>query len=164
MQRDPALIPLSHHHHNALALCVAIERSFSPEHRPRWAAGDPELWQAKIERLFEQEVRYHFRAEEQILFPAAKVLPNLTPLVEELLREHRRLLELESEAAARRLTEPQLLEFSKLLASHVRKEERQLFEALQRLLPPEHLQRLGTELAAWFASSGMPPAACGLGQ
>ena len=31
MLRDPALIPLSHQHHNGLALCVLTERSLAED-------------------------------------------------------------------------------------------------------------------------------------
>jgi hemerythrin-like domain-containing protein len=163
MQRDPALIPLSHQHHNALALCIRIERSFSPEHRQRWAAGDPAQWQDEIERIFRDEIQYHFQAEEQVLFPAARRVPALASLVEELSQEHLRLREFAARAASRDLTESELLEFSGVLSAHVRKEERQLFETLQNSLAPQALQRLGNELDAWFGSSGMPGAACGVG-
>jgi hemerythrin-like domain-containing protein len=162
MQRDPALIPLSHQHHNALALCLRIERSFSPQHQQRWPAGDPGKWQAEIERLFRDEIQYHFQAEEQVLFPAARRIPVLASLVDELSQEHLRLREFAARAAARDLTQPELLELSGLLSTHVRKEERQLFEAMQDSLPHEVLQRLGHELDAWFRSSGMPGAACGI--
>ncbi len=160
MRRAPALIPLSHQHHNALALCVRIERSLSAQPRGRWPAGDAEQWQAEIERLFANEIQYHFQAEEQVLFPAAKNVPELAPLVEELSREHLRLRELSARAGSRELDPAELLRFSGLLAAHVRKEERQLFEALQNALAPEALKSLGNELDAWFVASGMPGAAC----
>ena len=63
-------------------------------------------------------------------------------------------------AASRELAQSELLGFSGVLAAHVRKEERQLFETLQNSLAPQALQRLGNELDAWFGSSGMPGAAC----
>jgi hemerythrin-like domain-containing protein len=39
-----------------------------------------------------------------------------------------------------------LREFADLLSTHIRKEERDLFEELQSLLTPEDLQSLGTRL------------------
>jgi hemerythrin-like domain-containing protein len=40
-----------------------------------------------------------------------------------------------------------LHDFAKKLTAHIRKEERELFETLQRLLAPEELASLGTALA-----------------
>ncbi len=66
MLRDKNLIPLSHQHQRALALCVRIDRA-----QPIPDA-DLEAWQAEIEQQFAQEIRIHFSAEESVLFPAAR--------------------------------------------------------------------------------------------
>jgi hemerythrin-like domain-containing protein len=161
MQRDPALISLSHQHQHALALCVRIARSLSPASGQQGTA-ELDNFQAEIERLFESEIRYHFQAEEQVLFPAATVISALSTLVQELTQEHVRLREFAARAAARELNEAELLDFSGLLANHVRKEERQLFEAMQNALSQNALRDLGNQLDAWFESSGMPGAACGI--
>jgi hemerythrin-like domain-containing protein len=137
MLRDKALIPLSHQHHNALALCVRIERSFSPQHAQRWAPGDPQHWQQEIERLFQQDIQYHFGAEEQVLFPAARAVPGLSVLVDELVREHAALRQEVGRASARQMDIPALLAFAGTLSTHVRKEEQNLFQAMQNALSPE---------------------------
>ncbi len=87
MLRDKSLIPLSHQHQRALALCVRIDRA-----QPIPAA-DLQAWQAEIEQQFEQEIKIHFSVEEQLLFPAARKLPELIPLVEELIADHGTLRE-----------------------------------------------------------------------
>ena len=46
------------------------------------------------------------------------------------------------------LTVPDLHEFSETLTRHIRKEERELFERLQRVLTPEELVELGVQLDA----------------
>ncbi len=65
MLRDKNLIPLSHQHQHCLALCVRLDRAIQ--------AGDVDLeaWQAEIQQIFEQEITFHFAAEENELFPAA---------------------------------------------------------------------------------------------
>jgi len=63
MLRDKSLIPLSHQHQRALALCVRIERA-SPIPEADLAA-----WEMEVARLFEQEIKIHFTAEEEVLFP-----------------------------------------------------------------------------------------------
>ena len=45
------------------------------------------------------------------------------------------------------MNEGELQAFAKLLSEHIRKEERQLFEALQKRMTPEEMKALGGELA-----------------
>jgi hemerythrin-like domain-containing protein len=140
MLRDKSLIPLSHQHQQALALCVRIDRA-----QPIPAA-DLQAWQAEIQRHFDQEIKIHFSAEEQVLFPAAREFPELMPLVEELIADHAALRESFSQAKARRMSAEGLPAFARQLSAHIRKEERQLFERLQQLMNPEGLAALGVQL------------------
>jgi hemerythrin-like domain-containing protein len=156
MQRDRNLIPLSHQHQHALALCVQIERGLRSEHP------DPQHWQQEIARLFESEIRYHFEAEEKVLFPFAQRAPSLRDLVDELRIEHVSLRQYAAGAAAGRLTVPELQLFSASLAAHVRKEEQQLFEGMQEFFSLEDLTKAGAELDSYFLHSGMPGASCAL--
>ena len=131
MLRDKNLVALSHQHQHALALCVFIERGLK-------AAGpDPPHWNAEIERAFNSEIRVHFQAEEQVLFPAAATYRGLAPLVQDLLSEHGVLRRFADCASRRELGPEQLLAFTRRLSIHIRKEERELFESLQRLVPAE---------------------------
>jgi hemerythrin-like domain-containing protein len=142
MLRDKSLIPLSHQHQRALALCVRIDRA-----QPIPAA-DLETWQSEIEQHFEQEIKIHFSAEEQVLFPAAREFPELVPLVEGLIADHTALRESFSRAKARSMSTETLPAFAQHLSSHIRREERQLFEQLQQLMSPEELTALGGQLEA----------------
>ena len=138
MLRDKNLIPLSHQHQHALALCVRIDRA-SP-------IGEADLgaWRAEIAQLFETEIGIHFTAEEQVLFPAARRFRELIPLVEDLVADHAVLRE--SFAQAHELSAPNVTASAQLLATHVRKEERQLFERLQALMSAEEMAELGQRL------------------
>jgi hemerythrin-like domain-containing protein len=140
MLRDKSLIPLSHQHQHALALCVRIDRA---QPIPKV---DLQAWQAEIEQHFEQEIKVHFSAEERSLFPAARRFPALSPLVEELIADHEALRESFSQAKARALSAVSLPAFAQQLSAHIRKEERQLFERVQELMSPEELATLGAEL------------------
>jgi hemerythrin-like domain-containing protein len=142
MLRDKSLIPLSHQHQRALALCVRIDRA-----QPIPAA-DLDTWQSEIERHFEQEIEIHFSAEEQVLFPGARQFSKLIPLVEELIADHAALRESFSHAKARSMSAETLPAFAQHLSTHIRKEERQLFEQLQGLMSPEELAKLGVQLEA----------------
>jgi hemerythrin-like domain-containing protein len=142
MLRDKSLIPLSRQHQHVLALCVRLDRALQ--------AGEiePDPWQAEIQQLFEQEIGIHFAAEEAELFPVAARFPEIQDLVEELLSEHTVLRDWFSRAAARGLERNSLQEFVEKLARHIRKEERQLFEGMQKVMTPEQLATLGAALNA----------------
>jgi hemerythrin-like domain-containing protein len=147
MLRDKSLIPLSHQHQRALALCVRLDRALQ--------AGqvDLEAWQAEIQQIFEQEIAIHFAAEESDLFPAAARFPELKPLVAELLTGHKMLRDFFSRASARTLHRAGLQALVEKLASHIRKEERQLFEEMQKLMSPEEMEAMGLALQQALANA-----------
>ena len=140
MLRDKNLIPLSHQHQHCLALCVRLDRAIQ--------AGDVDLeaWQAEVQQMFEQEISFHFAAEEKELFPVAARFPELQPLVQELLTGHVLLRNFFSRAASRSLHVAGLQALVEKLASHIRKEERELFEGMQKLMKPEELSTVGAAL------------------
>jgi hemerythrin-like domain-containing protein len=140
MLRDKSLIPLSHQHQRALALCVRIDRA-----QPIPSA-DLQAWQAEIDQIFEQEIRIHFSAEEQVLFPAARRFPELILLVEELIADHAVLRECFSQAEAHKMSAESLPAFAQQLSSHIRKEERQLFERMQKQMTSDELAALGEQV------------------
>ena len=126
MLRDQNLIPLSHQHQRALALCVRIDRA-----QPIPDA-DVRTWQAEICQLFEEEIKIHFAAEEAVIFPAARQFAELVPLAEELTLEHASLRELFRQAEAHRMSPDTLPAFARHLSAHIRKEERLLFAGIDR--------------------------------
>lgn len=140
MLRNTNLVPLSHQHQHALALCVRIDRAL------RAGKVDLPAWQDEIRQIFEQEIGIHLDAEEKHLFPAAQRFGELHALVKDLLGEHDVLRKHFASAAANRMNRDELGAFAATLSAHVRKEERQLFEQLQRLVSPEELSRLGAAL------------------
>ncbi|HWE49635.1 MAG TPA: hemerythrin domain-containing protein [Bryobacteraceae bacterium] len=135
MLRDPSLIPLSHQHHNALALCVLIRRAL--------ADPSPDLagCARRVTDRYELELVNHFEIEEQVVFP----LCGASPLIAELLAEHRAIEALVAEIGATP-TARALEQFCGLLTAHIRREERELFESIQRALPRETLDRAGLEI------------------
>lgn len=139
MLRNKNLIPLSHQHQRALALCVRIERATG-------AASHMKEWQAEIAQVFRDEIGIHFAAEQSVLFPAARSFEELVPLVEDLIGDHAVLREQFAAAEAGTMTVGDLGTFAKLLSTHIRREERELFEAMQRLMREEELAALGKKL------------------
>jgi hemerythrin-like domain-containing protein len=141
MLRDRSLIPLSHQHQHALALCVRIERA-TPIRE-----ADLTAWQKEIAEHFRSEIGIHFAAEEQVLFPSARRFKELAPLVEDLLADHAWLRERFAQAETDSMSARDLSAFAQRLTAHIRKEERQLFERLQELMNPAELSDLGRRLA-----------------
>jgi hemerythrin-like domain-containing protein len=141
MLRDKSLIPLSHQHQRALALCVRIDRAQPIPDK------DLKAWQAEIEQHFE-EIKIHFAAEEDVLFSAARKFTELIPLAEELVVDHAALRQLFLQAKARSISVESLPTFAQQLSAHIRKEERQLFERIQQLMSSQELASLGIRLEA----------------
>ena len=141
MLRDRSLIPLSHQHQHALALCVRLERALAT------GVADLKAWQQEIEQHYAQEIQFHFAAEEQVLFPAASRFAELDSLVAELRDDHQQMRQYFARAGERRMNRSELGKFATLLSRHIRKEERKLFEAMQRLMPTEEMNSLGEKLA-----------------
>lgn len=156
MLRDQNLVPLSHQHQHALALCVLIGKAFAE------AGQTPDVhpWEQEIVRQFDTEIAFHFQAEEKYLFPLADQHDELRELVDELRIEHTLIRRNVERARARQFAVTDLQVFSASLSEHIRKEERQLFEALQRLLTAEQLDALGTAMRNHFENSGVPVSAC----
>ena len=140
MLRDKSLIPLSHQHQHALALCVRIDRA-SPIRKSELAA-----WQEEVAEIVRTEIGIHFAAEEQVLFPAACRFNELDTLVEDLVADHEWLRERFAQAEAHKMSAEDLSAFAQRLSAHIRKEERGLFERLQQLMTGEELATLGRDL------------------
>jgi len=156
MLRDKNLVPLSHQHQHALAMCVRLDRAL--------AKGDADLtaWQEEIVSMWESEIRFHFEAEEKVLFPAAEKYASLQPLVKQLISEHGTLRDFFARAKARPLDAGALRNFGETLSQHIRTEERELFEGCQRQMPSDEMAHTGAAMEDYFAKSGMPGASCAL--
>ena len=148
MLRDKNLVPLSRQHQHALALCVRIERALQ--------AGETDCvpWQAEVRQLWQQEIAVHFAAEETLVFPAAARFAELQKLVSELVDDHRELRNFYQQAVDDRLDTDSLRAFGVNLSQHIRKEERLLFEGMQKLLTAEELSSIGDELQSALAGTG----------
>ena len=144
--RDKNLVPLSRQHQHALALCVRINRARLSR------AAELQAWQAEIQQHFDQEIRYHFDAEEKHLFPAARNFPELEALVDDLIAEHVTLRDYFARATAGALDASGVRSFAETLSSHIRKEERQLFEGMQERMGPGALAQIGAKIDETLAA------------
>lgn len=140
MIRQPALQPLSHDHHQALAVALKLVR-----------ADVDDLAQVKraFLRFWEAHGRPHLRAEEEILLPAyAEFGDPADPLIERVLNDH---LTLRRHAVRieRGLEVPlwAVRELGEKLADHVRLEERKLFPRIEEVVPAAELENLAAAFA-----------------
>jgi hemerythrin-like domain-containing protein len=137
MLRHPSLIPLSQQHQHGLALCVLTRRSLVADTS---APNIAKLAKRVIDR-YELELVNHFEIEEQTLFPVCEP----ASLVNQLIGEHRAMEAMVAEL--RTAPSAELLErFCALLSTHIRREENELFERVQRSLPEETLAQMGSEI------------------
>jgi hemerythrin len=134
VKRHPALVPLSHDHHHELVRARSLRRAAGADAEGRLAAARPFL------DFFARETLRHFRDEEEALFP---LLGLEHPDIVRALREHN---EIHGEVRTLRALEaggevpPEALErLGSLVEAHVRWEERELFELVQREVAPERL-------------------------
>jgi iron-sulfur cluster repair protein YtfE (RIC family) len=123
-------------------LCLRIHRGL-PLHGgdERWVRGKA----AQAAQFFATDLAAHFKAEEEVLFPAMRHFAGASKLIDELLSEHRNL-----ERLAALLGEGQLAgladnlgEFADLLESHIRKEERELFPLYEMKMSVEGAAEVG---------------------
>ncbi len=136
-KRHRSLISLSHDHHHGLALAVRLKQGNQALLNDGWTH-DRKEQAVVVQRFFDAELRGHFAAEEEVLFPVIRHhTSEADTIVEELKRQHRSL-----EAAVGRMAgageamlEKELTGFGELLERHIRIEERELFPLFERSVP-----------------------------
>ena len=148
MKRHPGLIPLSRDHHQALVLArrLILGRSTNPR------AGWPPDRRQQVERVIQFHttvLRPHFEAEEAHLFPVVvELLPGAAELVGQLLDEHdamrTRIRDLTRDPTTDLAV--RLPSLGRLLEAHIRREERVLFETMQREMDQAELAAIGARL------------------
>lgn len=146
MKRHKALQSLSHDHHHGLLLAQLIKTG-SPEYK-----GLPNTLNGKKDyalKSFEKDLVPHFRKEEDILFPVVKnKSKNINHLVEKLIAQHKQIYLLVGKIKASDSFQNDLDELGKLLELHIRKEERELFQEIQKFLNEDELNKLENDLGS----------------
>ena len=129
MKRHRKLQDLSREHHHALQLALQAKRAAT--------SGEPaaiEATAAACVAAFSGELDPHFVVEETTLLPLL-IAAGEHGLVEHVMTDHTELRRLS--AQLRQADAATLLAFAERLSSHVRFEERELFEVLEVLLDGE---------------------------
>ncbi|HEY2017414.1 MAG TPA: hemerythrin domain-containing protein [Bryobacteraceae bacterium] len=137
MLRDPSLIPLSHQHHNGLAMCILVRRALAADPSAENVAKQTR----RVIDRYEVELVNHFEIEEQVLFPACGPMP----IIAELVADHRAMEAFIAQLRAAPSAEV-LEELFVMLSAHIRREESELFEKIQGSLPKDVLDRAGAEI------------------
>lgn len=144
MKRHTALYSLSHDHHQGLILAQQLKKG-TPQYK-----GMPSTLEDKKEytlSFYKTELVKHFQDEENILFPAVKNKnAEVDRLIAEIISEHRKMELLVSELEKTNRMEDVLDELGKLLEKHIRKEERELFVEIERVLNDKELTDISQKL------------------
>ena len=143
MKRHPALVQLSEDHHHELVQARRLLRAADASSDERLDAGA-----AYAEAFFTDTVD-HFRREEDGVFALYAAHAGADdPLLARVLREHMELHglahALRAEVSAGAVAADTLEALGTLLHDHVRLEERELFEAVQRIVPAAELDALAS--------------------
>ncbi len=144
MKRHKSLYPLSHDHHQGLILAQIIKKN-APKYKNL-----PDTIAGKVEytiNFYNIELVKHFRQEEEILFLASKGKDkNIDSLIDEIISEHRKIESLVESLKIKNNGEELLDELGNLLESHIRKEERELFPGIEKLLTENELNNIAEAL------------------
>ena len=145
MKRNPALYTLSHDHHQGLILAQQLKKG-APQYK-----GMPSTLKDKkdyIISFYNTELVKHFQDEEEILFPAVKNKNDyLDKKIAEIISEHRKMETLIRDLEKTDQLENVLDEFGQLLEKHIRKEERELFIEIEKILSDDELRIISEKVS-----------------
>jgi iron-sulfur cluster repair protein YtfE (RIC family) len=140
MKRHKNLIGLSHDHHHGLRLAQLIKKD-APEYKDL-----PNDIEGKVKytiNAWEEELQYHFKNEEEILFPAVENRDErIDELIDEILIEHEEIEFKIKQLQSSNDKEEILNDLGYILEQHIRKEERELFDRIQEVFGEEKLDKL----------------------
>lgn len=145
-KRHPSLVSLSHDHHHGLALALRCRKQGLGQLKPMGAEG----LRARAREFLDAyagELVFHFRAEEEILFPRLRAqVPDSRELIDELIHDHqvirRALPALEAGSGLAKL----LFDLGDRLEGHIRREERELFPLFERNADEIGAEAIGKEI------------------
>lgn len=153
-KRHHSLVPLSQDHHHGLALALRLRQGDQALLNDGWTHDRAEQAR-RVQEFYERDLRSHFAAEEDAVFPVLRAnSPRSVSTVNTLTEQHRELEQLVSRIATAqdRELEQALVAFGELLERHIRIEERELFQVYQADLTPEQMERVGEEVRRIVAS------------
>ena len=132
LKRHEALVKFSQEHHNGLLLCWKIRQGI--KHKIQ-----PDRISAYTLFFFEEDLKKHFKEEEETLFPR---LDPSDPLRLQAIGEHQQIYSLIERIRNEMAGHDELNEFADALDKHIRFEERILFNHIQTRLQDAELTEL----------------------
>jgi iron-sulfur cluster repair protein YtfE (RIC family) len=141
MKRSEDLEPLSHDHYEGLLVAARIRKGLEK-------AASPSTIAAYVSHFRDAHLAAHFRREEEFLPPLLAEI-GASDLTARMMTEHRLIDRLISSAAEENVPEEavrKLAEVSRVLKSHIRFEERDVFPALEERAQEEKLRYIGGKL------------------
>lgn len=130
LKRNEILAKLSRDHHLALLMAQVLKTN-----GPAYAGTtrDAESRKKYVEEFFQDNLKKHFETEEQIVFPMSEGLTDEIKILQtQLKEEHEQMRSAIVNLATANNLEEELNLLGILLDRHVRTEERQLFEMIQK--------------------------------
>ena len=127
LKRHKSLQPISREHHHGLLLAWKIREGFKLEitvHRMK----------DYVDWFWKHHLQDHFAFEEQYIFP---ILGMDDELVIRAMKEHEQL---ENLFHSKEKLKQTLLQIEKMIVSHIRFEERKLFEQVQKIATEQQMQ------------------------
>ncbi|MBV8252481.1 MAG: hemerythrin domain-containing protein [Chitinophaga sp.] len=132
MQRHSTLVPLSHEHKRLLFVCRYLKKNAASYE------GFPLETQAKFEyvvRIFQEVMVPHIQKEDHLFEKCFGKTASIDAAITELQAEHRIISGMYAVLADSANLEDDMDLLANSLEAHIRKEERVLFELLQKELP-----------------------------
>lgn len=144
MKRSAVLTPLSHDHHQALAVALRLRRAELAEDAV-----------ADFQQFWRGHGQTHFRIEEEVLLPIWARLGNADPAqVARIANEHLEIRKLAHEIQSEPASLGTVRLLGERLQSHVRYEERELFPLIEADLGEDALAVLAAAVEQAEASEG----------
>lgn len=144
MKRHKKLIGLSHDHHHGLKLAQLIKKD-SPVYKD--LPNDIDGKSNYVINAWENELKFHFKNEEEILFPAVgNKDEKIDELIDELLIEHEEIEFKIGQLKNSNEKEEILNDLGFILEQHIRKEERELFDRIQTVFSEDEIDQLVEEI------------------
>jgi hemerythrin-like domain-containing protein len=139
MKRHSSLQPLSRQHHNGLLVALLVAQGIKKQ-------ADLRIISDFILNAWDQDLKEHFLAEEEVLLPALAGTDFNKGLISQLLNEHDTIRQLVASLIRGDADYNLLEQFHILLSNHIRFEERIFFPEAERLLSTGALQMIGSRL------------------
>jgi len=151
--RHPSLIPLSHDHHHGLALALRCRKQALGQLKPIGAAGVAQRAKEFL-AFYTSNLIPHFRAEEEVLFPAMLAAGAASQsMIDELIEDHERIRQAVPQLEARAGLAKTIFDLGDLLERHIRREERVLFPLFEQHMEGARAEVIGDAIRKILPSS-----------